>query len=92
MRLTLSIPQGSQEERQQALRTLSALHTLSISEDRRDIYFFLTDNRMRLQDTANECEDETTLRWLQGAIQVLESLLKHIDDASENLHEIRKLM
>ncbi len=78
------------EDPQQAFKYYSALHELSISKGKQDIYLLLMDNKMKLQDISNECESEITFRWLQGAIQIIDDLLDKIENAGDKLNEIRQ--
>ena len=80
------------DDPQQALKYYSALHELSISKGKQDIYLLLVDNKMKLQEISNECESEITFRQLQGAIQLIDDLLDKIEKAGEKLNEIRGRM
>ncbi|MHC4417211.1 MAG: hypothetical protein ACYSU6_01350 [Planctomycetota bacterium] len=80
------------EDRQQAFRYYSALHDLSISKSKREVHLLLADNKIRFQDMMNECENEITLRWLQGALQIIDDLLDKIEHAGEMLNDLRQRM
>ncbi len=77
------------EIREQALRYYNALHELSISEGKRDIYLLLMENKQRFEKQLAECESEKIIGWLQGAIQLIDCFLEEIDNAGANLHELR---
>ena len=77
------------EDAQQAFRYYSALHELSISKGKQDIYLLLVDNKQRLGDMMAQCEDKTTFRWLQGAIQIIDDLMDKIETAGDKLNELR---
>ena len=78
-----------QEMKQQALRYYTALHELSISEGKRDVYLLLHENKQRFETQLAECENDKVTGWLQGAIQIIDSLLESIDSAGEKLHQVR---
>lgn len=91
-RLELEIPQDTKEEKQQAFRYYSALHTLAISGDRQEIYLLLTENKMRYAELMAACSDKTVLGWLQGGFQLIDSMLELIDTADQKLNDLRTTM
>lgn len=88
-KLELTVETGTKDDREQAMRYYSALRSLSVSTQRNDVYLFLTENKMRLQDEENECEDATVLRWYQGAIQIIDSFLDHVDNAGTKMQLLK---
>jgi hypothetical protein len=80
---------SEKEQAQQAFRYYNALHQLSISEGKQDIYLMLVDNKAKFEQQLAECESDKVVGWLQGAIQIIDSFLENIDIAGDKLHEIR---
>lgn len=80
------------DDKQQAFRYYSALHELSISQGKNEIILLLHDNKQRFQEMAAECESEIHLRWLQGAIQLIDSFTNLIEESRDKLNAIRTRM
>lgn len=80
---------SDKEQAQRAFRYYNALHQLSISEGKQDVYLMMIDNKAKFEHQLAECESDRVTGWLQGAIQLIDSFLENIDIAGDKLVEIR---
>lgn len=77
------------EDPQAAFRYYNALHSLSISQDKKEIVGLLLENQGRYYKMLQDCDDEKTMRWLQGASQLIDDIIEKITVAGDKIQELR---
>jgi len=81
--------ESNQHYRQFAFKTFAAFHVLHAGSGHQDMLNFLSYQKERIQDLQNECEDITVLRWMQGAVQIIDSFIDNIRDCRQKMEEAR---